>query len=450
MNLIDEFLLYYAKEFGFYHEAAHQAAMVCESVLQKNGIRANVTYRAKNIDSLREKLIRRNETKSYTSQEDILADLVDLSGVRIAVYFPSDKEEIGRLICQEFITLKRRTFPNNDFGTVEEKFARKNYTGYDAVHYRVRMDEARLDADYKKYSEARIEIQVASFLMHAWSEVEHELVYKPRIGNLTSDETAALDELNGLILDGEVIMEKLQNTFRTRLSKLEHQFNNHFELAALIREHLGEDVMRVNTMGRVDVLCRFLSHVGLDNPGGISKYMQILETHLRYNSNLSIADCFAEMVLRDHSDSWLEYAMARFEARMHNPYKWEDKPGRLAFFKNKTVRDFFNLWHSFDAVIRRTCRQTGLSNECTASVGKILLRMLNTHGITLDDELFSNLIAASSFRKRLLFTYKELPELAEAEMYYEILKRTIREVRAMFPAEYQNIFDEEIAIQLVQ
>lgn len=449
MNVIDEFLLYYAKEFGFYHEAAHQAAMVCESILQKNGLRASVTYRAKNVDSLREKLIRRNETKGYMTMEDIRGDLVDLSGVRIAVYFPSDKEEIGRLICQEFITMKRRTFPNVDTGRVEEAFVRKNYTGYDAVHYRVKMDEGRLEGEAKKYSSALIEIQVASFLMHAWSEVEHELVYKPKIGKLTQEEISALDELNGLILDGEVIMEKLQNTFRTRLSKLEHQFNNHFELAALIREKLGEDVMRVNTMGRVDVLCRFLSHIGIDNPGGISKYMQVLENHLLYNSNLTIADCFAEMVLRDHADSWLEYAMARFEARMHNPYKWEDKPGRLAFFKNKTVRDFFSLWHSFDAVIRRTCRQNGMNNEYTASVGKILMKLLNNHGITLDDDLFSNLIAASSFRKRLLFTYKELPELAEAEMYYELLKDTIRRVRMMFPAEYQNIFDEEIAIQLL-
>ncbi len=449
MNLIDEFLLFYAKEFDFYHEAAHQAAMVCESILQKNGIRANVTYRAKQLDSLREKLIRRNEIKNYDTKEDILADLVDLSGVRIAVYFPSDKEEIGRLICQEFITIKRRTFPNMDKERQDEMFARKNYSGYDAVHYRVRMDEARLEDSYKKYSEALIEIQVASFLMHAWSEVEHELVYKPRIGALNRDEIDALDELNGLVLDGEVIMEKLQATFRNRLKKIDHQFNNHFELAALIRDHLGEDVMRVHTMGRVDVLCRFLSHVGIDNPGGISKYMQNLETHLAYNSNLTVADCFAEMVLRDHSSSWLEYAMARFEARMHNPYKWEDKPGRLAFFKNKTVREFFNLWHSFDAVIRRTCRQNGLTNECSASVGKILLRMLNNHGITLDDELFSNLIAASAFRKRLLFTYKELPDLSEAEMYLELLKKTIREVRSLFPAEYQNIFEEEITIQLL-
>ena len=449
MNLIDEFLLYYAHEFNFYHEAAHEAAMVCESVLQKNGIRASVTYRAKHVESLREKIIRRNETKMYCTKEDILADLFDLSGVRIAVYFPSDKEEIGRLISQEFVTIKRRSFPNANSEKSDEAFARKNYHGYEAVHYRVKMDECRLDEELKKYSDTLIEIQVASFLMHAWSEVEHELVYKPRIGSLTKEEVSVLDELNGLILDGEVIMESLQDTFRTRLNKLDHQFNNHYELAALIRERLGEDVMRLNTMGRVDVLCRFLSHIGIDNPGGISKYMQNLEIHLTFNSNLTIADCFSEMVLRDYADSWLEYAIARFEARMHNPYKWDDKPGRLAFFKNKTVRDFFNLWHRFDAVIRRTCRQNGLINECTASVGKILLTMLNTHGITLDDDLFSNLIAASSFRKRLLFTYEDLPELTEAEEYYLLLKKTIRKVRMLFPAEYQNIFDEEIALQLL-
>ena len=36
-------------------------------------------------------------------------------------------------------------------------------------------------------------------LMHAWSEVEHDLVYKPFSGNLSASELAILDEINGLV-----------------------------------------------------------------------------------------------------------------------------------------------------------------------------------------------------------------------------------------------------------
>ena len=46
------------------------------------------------------------------------------------------------------------------------------------------MKEESLDKSQQKYAAARIEIQVASVLMHAWSEVEHDLVYKPLSGCL--------------------------------------------------------------------------------------------------------------------------------------------------------------------------------------------------------------------------------------------------------------------------
>ncbi len=40
--------------------------------------------------------------------------------------------------------------------------------------------------------------------MHAWSEVEHDLTYKPMQGTLSEEELSILDELNGLVLAGEI------------------------------------------------------------------------------------------------------------------------------------------------------------------------------------------------------------------------------------------------------
>ena len=39
--------------------------------------------------------------------------------------------------------------------------------------------------------------------MHAWAEVEHDLVYKPFISGLSKQELAILDQINGLVLAGE-------------------------------------------------------------------------------------------------------------------------------------------------------------------------------------------------------------------------------------------------------
>ena len=44
--------------------------------------------------------------------------------------------------------------------------------------------------------------------MHAWSEVEHDLIYKPLQGTLSKEELAILDELNGLVLAGEIALER--------------------------------------------------------------------------------------------------------------------------------------------------------------------------------------------------------------------------------------------------
>lgn len=55
--------------------------------------------------------------------------------------------------------------------------------------------------------------------MHAWSEVEHDLVYKPLNGTLSEEELAILDELNGLVLAGEIALERLQIAGTARILK---------------------------------------------------------------------------------------------------------------------------------------------------------------------------------------------------------------------------------------
>lgn len=96
------------------------------------------------------------------------------------------------------------------------------------------MRPSELSASSSRYAEAPIEIQVASVLIHAWAEVEHDLVYKPMSGQLSDEEYAILDELNGLVLAGEIALERLQYAGEARLLVTEDHFSNHYELAAYI------------------------------------------------------------------------------------------------------------------------------------------------------------------------------------------------------------------------
>lgn len=92
MNIIDEFIKHYEKEYDFYGTSSKLVAQQLENALHTSGIRAIVTYRAKNPQRLKTKLIQRDKEHHYSALEDIYNDICDFSGVRVALYFPSDRE----------------------------------------------------------------------------------------------------------------------------------------------------------------------------------------------------------------------------------------------------------------------------------------------------------------------------------------------------------------------
>lgn len=351
MNIIDTFLLRYAKEYDFYIELAHQVAMICETIIHRNGIRAIVTYRAKKPDSLKDKLIKRNSNKKYQSIEQIYKDIVDLSGVRIAIYFPGDREEIGRLIEAEFITNKIKRFPNSEQKYNQNNPFKRRFKGYDAVHYRVNIKEEKLEKDNKRFAHAQVEIQVASALMHAWAEVEHDLAYKPQIGKLSEEESCILDELNGIVLSGEVALERLQNSFKHRIASIEQQFNNHYELAALLREKIGCDLLKEYFMGNVDILLKFLQKTELDNPRKIDKYLNAMDSIRESVGYKSIVDYFVDLVLNHNLNYYSQYVEAKFESSYNNPYISIQKQMLLSV-ENEQLNSFVERWVLFEKTIK--------------------------------------------------------------------------------------------------
>jgi ppGpp synthetase/RelA/SpoT-type nucleotidyltranferase len=234
MTVTDDFLDRYTREFDFFQEAARLCSQRCDTVLRQNGIRAIVGYRAKTKDRLEEKLSKRKQDRNYTTVDDIYGDLVDLAGVRIALYFPGDIEIVGQLIHANLRVDNSKVFPR-DSG---EPAYVKRFSGYWARHYRVRLPPAELPEESRRYAEASVEVQVASVLIHAWAEVEHDLVYKPLSGKLSDEEYAILDELNGLVLAGEIALQRLQKAGDLRLDRGEAKFNNHYELAKYIYERI--------------------------------------------------------------------------------------------------------------------------------------------------------------------------------------------------------------------
>ena len=263
-KLIDDFIKQYNIEFDFYQKLSSIVANKIEHQLLLRGIKAIVTHRAKKPESLKEKLINRNEEEQYTSIDAIRSDIVDLSGVRIALYFPSERNVIDEIVADLFIVDKTKEFPDKAHKPKYEK----RFSGYWATHYRVRLKD---EDSVKRYSGITTEIQVASVLMHAWSEVEHDLVYKPYAGKLSKEEVSILDEINGLVMSGEIALERLHSAMAERTKK-QNSINNIYDLTNLLLNYWGnESKIKI---GNTSILNNYLYSINKVNTKSFYKYIK--------------------------------------------------------------------------------------------------------------------------------------------------------------------------------
>lgn len=348
MNVIEKFLKSYSKEYDFYLKLAGMCAAQCENILEGSGIRAIVTHRAKRPDRLKEKLEKRMIEKKYKSVDAIYKDIVDLAGVRIAIYFPGDREEINNFIAKNFFIHSKKEFPSAATPSYDKRFS-----GYWAYHYRISLRPEILTDSNKRYTDAVIEIQVASVLMHAWSEVEHDLVYKPLSGELSIEEYQILDELNGLVLTGEIALERLQNAAKNRVSKTDREFNNHYELSAYLYDLMKTHIKKGDyepVMGRADVLYKFLQYVELNSPQKLSQFTVDLDPD---TENRPIVDQLVDRILLGNEKNYEFYSRAKNEIGTRSPYSIKNEK-ILSLINNRLALGvFLSKWIIFESTLRR-------------------------------------------------------------------------------------------------
>ncbi|HEY9787508.1 MAG TPA: RelA/SpoT domain-containing protein, partial [Candidatus Obscuribacterales bacterium] len=134
-RLIDKFMKDYERSYDYFFSAARLAADKLEETLIAQGIRAWVTFRAKRPNSLRKKIERRALSlatpKIYRTVEDIYADISDLAGVRVALYFPQDRPIVGRIIHDMFDVSYEKEMQGSSNSEGDQRFP-----GYRATHYR--------------------------------------------------------------------------------------------------------------------------------------------------------------------------------------------------------------------------------------------------------------------------------------------------------------------------
>ena len=299
MTIIEKFLEHYSKEVDYYSNLSRLVEEKIRKELKNQGIKAIITSRSKDIDSLKRKLEKRNVDKNYKTIEDIYLDIVDLSGVRISLFFPSDKDKIEKIVSNMFYIEEKKEFKSSKPITNFEK----RFSGYCAMHYRIRLKDKDLDDRYKK---SIVEIQLASVLMLAWSEIEHDLVYKPVKGGLSIAELSILDELNGLVLAGEIALERLKVAIGERVEK-ENYFNDNYELSNYITKRIDNNKIDI---GNTKDLLYLLNASKIKQ---IDKINKLIKNNLIIDNNYPIADqIIDDLLINKYKDEELYNIMREY------------------------------------------------------------------------------------------------------------------------------------------
>ncbi len=216
------------------------AGVVCESLLFKSGIPHVTSNRVKDEGRLREKLMRKevNENKSYKD----ISEITDLVGVRISTYFPSQIEEVVENIKQDTQNIEVLEEARHPTEEESKRSYLKPLPGYSAVHLVVRIIDPNLCDE--AMAAIPVEIQITSVLMHAWSEVEHDLMYKKITGEPSEDERQLLKSSLASVMGAEMAIDQIRKKIQERNGDdLISPFELNEFIKACVARKIGKDVI---------------------------------------------------------------------------------------------------------------------------------------------------------------------------------------------------------------
>jgi len=149
------------------HERLTQSAVaIIKGLLIARGITfLTVDGRVKDKDSIKKKI----ERKDYKNPA---AQMTDVSGLRVIVYFESDIAKVSEVIKDCFRVDKRNSLDKGALLSVDK-------IGYRSVHFVCDIGPSReVLPEFDGMAGLKFEIQVRTVLQHAWAEISHDRNYK--------------------------------------------------------------------------------------------------------------------------------------------------------------------------------------------------------------------------------------------------------------------------------
>ncbi|GIW69057.1 MAG: hypothetical protein KatS3mg100_551 [Candidatus Parcubacteria bacterium] len=173
----DDYLKEYKSLKELYRDFSYTTKFILENLLRKNGFKYQaVTHREKDEKSLKDKLETIKKIRS-------VKDIDDLAGCRIIFYLDNDVQRVIQYLQNEFVVVKQNL-----------KYSDDSYNGF---HLIVKLNKERLKlSEYERFKGLKCEIQLTTILYHSWSELAHDVIYKPK-KSLSEFDKRAFDSIKG-------------------------------------------------------------------------------------------------------------------------------------------------------------------------------------------------------------------------------------------------------------
>jgi ppGpp synthetase/RelA/SpoT-type nucleotidyltranferase len=209
----------YGRERDRYQKMAALVQRYLQAALRDQHIRCVVTSRAKDGESLGDKLRKDRADLSYGElQYEFNPAVIDVAGARVMLYeFERDNDRVIRLVDEIFEVAPDPRF-RKDKGLKDTRI-------YQARHRVVRLRQEQLnDPTHENLKNLLCELQVVSLVKHTWNELEHDVRYKDPegLGKPDAEQQAWLDVLWDSLQAAETAVGHLSRvTDRKRAVKLD-------------------------------------------------------------------------------------------------------------------------------------------------------------------------------------------------------------------------------------
>jgi hypothetical protein len=206
--------------------------------------------------------------------------------------------------------------------------------------------------------------------MHAWAEIDHDLRYKPTQGTPSMEELATLDEVNGLVLTGEIALERLQRLIEERVGRPDARFENIYELQEFLSTQVpGSSSERI---GRLNFLLPLLQSAGIDTPSRLRPYLQEVAQE---PNNDTLADSLIDAITAEDPERYQLFRAVLSEERAADGMA-ESQRGFT-----QAIGDFLVRWVSLELKLQSLTGKKGLSFG-----SKLLQSPLGSYGVQPADQ----------------------------------------------------------------